>query len=190
MTTIGFIRHGSTHWNKEGRAQGSSDIPLDEDGLAEAEKLAERIGSEKWDSIYSSHLLRAKQTADRIGGRAGIPVWSDERIREAGGGEIEGTTERERIAKWGAGWRELDLGIEKPESVIARGRSFLDEVLSRHQGKRILIVSHGSFIRTMLNHLLPGSEYDGHLTNTSVTILVLDDRNWTCGLYNCTKHLE
>ncbi|MBV6712535.1 histidine phosphatase family protein [Paenibacillus chitinolyticus] len=190
MTTIGFIRHGSTHWNKEGRAQGSSDIPLDEDGLNDAEKLAERIESEKWDYVYSSHLLRAKQTADRIGGRSGIPVWSDERIREAGGGEIEGTTEQERIAKWGAGWRELDLGIEKPESVITRGSSFLEEVLSRHKGKRILIVSHGSFIRTMLKHLLPDSEYDGHLTNTSVTTLVLDDRDWTCGLYNCTKHLE
>lgn len=46
MTTLGIIRHGSTHWNKEGRAQGNSNIPLDQAGLSEAYKLAERLATE------------------------------------------------------------------------------------------------------------------------------------------------
>lgn len=46
MTRIGFIRHGSTAWNKERRAQGNSNIPLDEEGLLQARKLAERISQE------------------------------------------------------------------------------------------------------------------------------------------------
>lgn len=46
MSLIGLIRHGSTAWNKEGRAQGLADIPLDEEGINQAEALAERLSSE------------------------------------------------------------------------------------------------------------------------------------------------
>ncbi len=60
MTRIGFVRHGSTVWNKERRAQGSSDIPLDQDGLAEAQKLAKRLSAEKWDAIYTSPSITSK----------------------------------------------------------------------------------------------------------------------------------
>ena len=66
MTTIGFVRHGVTAWNKEGRAQGSSDIPLDEEGIEMAEHVANRLATESWDVIYTSHLLRAKKTAEII----------------------------------------------------------------------------------------------------------------------------
>ena len=94
MTTIGIIRHGSTLWNKEGRAQGSSDIPLDEEGLLEAIKLAERLKAENWNVLYSSDLLRAKQTTEIIGNPIeNIPIYFDNRLREVGGGHIEGTTE-------------------------------------------------------------------------------------------------
>lgn len=50
MTTIGFIRHGRTAWNHTGRAQGSSDIPLDEEGIVTAERLRERLRDEQWDT--------------------------------------------------------------------------------------------------------------------------------------------
>ena len=66
MTIIGFIRHGVTAWNKEGRAQGSTDVPLDEEGIAMAERVAERIAKEQCDVIYTSPLIRAKKTAESI----------------------------------------------------------------------------------------------------------------------------
>jgi probable phosphoglycerate mutase len=66
MTKIGIIRHGTTAWNKEGRAQGNSDIPLDNEGLYQALALGKRLSNENWDFIYSSNLLRAKQTAEIV----------------------------------------------------------------------------------------------------------------------------
>ena len=66
MTTIGFVRHGVTAWNKEGRAQGSSDIPLDDEGIEMAEHVAKRLAEEQWDVIYTSPLIRAKKTAEII----------------------------------------------------------------------------------------------------------------------------
>ena len=66
MTTIGFVRHGVTAWNKEGRAQGNTDVPLDEEGIEMAERVADRIQLEEWDVIYTSPLVRAKKTAEII----------------------------------------------------------------------------------------------------------------------------
>jgi 2,3-bisphosphoglycerate-dependent phosphoglycerate mutase len=190
LTKIGIIRHGTTAWNKELRAQGSSDIPLDENGLVEANKLAERLEKENWDVIYSSHLVRAKQTAEIIAGKmTNKQVQLETRIREVSGGLIEGTTEEERIKRWGNNWRDLDLGIEGKESVITRGLSAIKEFASTHNNKNILIVSHGSFIRHMLKELVPHLSMEKKLSNTSLTTLVKTENGWEWELYNCTRHL-
>ncbi|PEZ01142.1 histidine phosphatase family protein [Bacillus sp. AFS018417] len=190
MTKIGIIRHGSTPWNKEGRAQGSSDISLDQDGILDAYKLAERLRKENWNFIYSSDLLRAKQTAEIIGEKiANIPIYLEPRLREAGGGQIEGTTEEERVLKWGKNWRELDLGIESADSVITRGLSVIEEIASKHDNKNILIVSHGAFIRHLLKELVPHLNMVEFPRNTSLTNLIKAKNGWDSELYNCTVHL-
>ncbi|WP_100401977.1 histidine phosphatase family protein [Bacillus sp. FJAT-42315] len=190
MTTLGIIRHGSTHWNKEGRAQGNADIPLDQDGFSDARKLAERLATENWDLIYSSDLLRAKQTAETIGESIGnIDIHFDSRLREVSGGQIEGTTEAERISTWGNDWRELDLGIESAESVKARALPFIEEMIDKHPNKNILIVSHGSFIKHLLKELVPHSSMTDSLKNTSITKVKSLENGWDLEVYNCTIHL-
>ncbi|MFC5589894.1 histidine phosphatase family protein [Sporosarcina soli] len=191
MTTFGFVRHGVTAWNKEKRAQGSSDIPLDEEGIEMAARVAKRLSSEQWDIICTSPQLRAKQTAEMIAERLpNLPFHSDSRLREVGGGLIEGTTEAERIAKWGESWRELDLGTEPFEEVIARGVDFLEEMKAKYPGKRILVVSHGGFIWRLLGVLIPEREFEKNLQNTSVTVVEVQEDVNLCHLYNCTKHLS
>lgn len=191
MTTLGIIRHGSTHWNKEGRAQGNSNIPLDQDGFSDARKLAERLAIENWDLIYSSDLLRAKQTAETIGKSIeNIEIHLDPRLREVSGGQIEGTTEEERISKWGNDWRELDLGIESAESVKARALPFIEEITYKYPNKNILIVSHGSFIKHLLKELVPHSSMTDPLKNTSITKIRKLENGWDSELYNCTIHLD
>ncbi|ENQ3079136.1 histidine phosphatase family protein [Bacillus sp. WLY-B-L8] len=191
MTKIGIIRHGSTPWNKEGRAQGSSDISLDQAGILDAYKLAERLCKENWDFIYASDLLRAKQTAEIIGEKLpNIPLYLEPRLREAGGGQIEGTTEEERILKWGKNWRELDLGIESADRVIERGLSVIEEVAIKHENKNILIVSHGAFIRHLLKELVPHLHMAESPKNTSLTKLIKLENGWDSELYNCTVHLD
>ncbi|MFC4559217.1 histidine phosphatase family protein [Virgibacillus kekensis] len=190
MTRIGIIRHGTTAWNKERRAQGSSDIPLDQDGIAQARQLAERMKNEKWDYIYSSNLSRAQQTAEVVAEKLGIPVQVDPRIREVGGGLIEGTTPAERVEKWGEKWWEEDLQFEPTEKVISRGLSFFDEISEKHRDKNILVVSHGSFIKHLVKEIVPLFKVDESLKNTSVTVLDKNDEGWDCSLFNCTKHLK
>lgn len=189
MFKIGFVRHGVTRWNKEGRAQGSSDIPLDEEGLEQARSLAERMEIGDWDVVYTSDLLRAKQTAEVLAEKLGTKLYLDARLRERSGGLIEGTTEEERIQKWGPDWRELDVGFESDESIISRGLSFMEDISPHHQGQSVLIVSHGAFIKRLLNELMPDSGMDESLKNTSLTCLNHNGNGWDCDVYNWTEHL-
>ncbi|MFF2753797.1 histidine phosphatase family protein [Psychrobacillus sp. NPDC058041] len=191
MTTIGFVRHGVTAWNKEGRAQGTTDVPLDEEGIEMAERVAGRIEQEKWDIIYTSHLIRAKRTAEIIAEKKpNIDFVVDNRLGEIGGGIIEGTTEAERVAKWGFAWRKMELGFEPEEVIIARGMSFIEDVKQAHPGKRVLVVSHGGFIGRIIKVLVPYGEFDLDLGNTSLTVIELQDNKNLCHLFNCMKHLE
>ncbi|ANU21925.1 histidine phosphatase family protein [Planococcus donghaensis] len=192
MTTIGFVRHGITDWNIQGIAQGSADVSLNDTGLQQAEALAERLAQEdKWDRIISSDLARAKETAEIIGKKLNLPVSHfDIRLRERNGGKIEGTTEQERIEKWGADWRSLDLDMENLDDAADRGLSLVEDVLAHFKGERVLLVSHGGLIGLTLKKLIPDKFTKTSLDNTSITILTNAENKWDCSLYNCTVHLE
>lgn len=192
MTTIGLVRHGITEWNELGIVQGSSNIPLNKTGREQAAALSERLAAEEgWDLIIASDLERAKETAEIIGARLGIPISHfDARLREMNGGAIEGTTEDERVKKWGAGWRSLDLGMETREAVAGRGAAALQDIVRDYPGKRVLAVSHGGLIGLTLQSLLPDQFTKTLLNNTSITILKNAEGAWQCPLYNCTRHLE
>jgi len=191
MSLIGLIRHSSTKWNKEGRAQGLSDIPLDEEGLSQAKALAERLSKEEWNTIFSSDLLRARQTAEIIAERIRMAnIYFDDRLREMMGGKIEGTTEEERVCLWGSNWRDLELGIEDVDSVSSRGTECIEAVSHKHFGQRVLIVSHGALIGLSLKKLLPNVDTNEHLKNASITTIKKINKHWDCEVYNCTKHLE
>ncbi|MNP03962.1 hypothetical protein D3C76_958630 [compost metagenome] len=107
-------------------------------------------------------------------------------------GLIEGTTQQERIERWGTDWKTLDLGLETPEASELRGSEVIEEIAARHPDSHILIVSHGAILRSSLRRLLP--ELDGTvlLNNTSITRITKSesDGSWNCELYNCARHLE
>ena len=192
MTTIGFVRHGITEWNVEGRAQGQTDIPLNEEGRKQAAALADRLLSEEgWDVIASSDLQRARETAEIIAHRLHIgEIVFDERLREIHCGLIEGLTVEERIAKWGEDWRGQALDMEPSDEAGKRAIAFVDEIVGKHKGQRILIVSHGALIGLALERLAPGQFVKASMGNTSLTTIAHIEEKWTCSLYNCTKHLE
>ncbi|KGE19114.1 histidine phosphatase family protein [Paenibacillus wynnii] len=191
MTKIGLIRHGSTFWNKEGRAQGHTDNALDEEGKQQAAAIAERLSGEQWDFIYSSDLLRARQTAEIIAERMGIELAGTvPGIREMNGGLIEGTTEAERFKRWGSDWKTLDLGMETPEAARIRGSQAIRDIAAKHPGKNILIVSHGAILRHSLRGLVPNLSVDEVLKNTSITRINQHEGAWNCELYNCVEHLD
>lgn len=190
MTTIGLIRHGMTAWNNEGRLQGQQDIELDENGRRQARALAKRLAPEPWDVIVSSDLSRAKETAQLVADQLGLVVQScDPRLRERNYGLLEGTTLDERIQKWGEAWKSLDLGVERAGQLRERGLSYIEELLAAHENRKILIVSHGGFLRQLLYGLLKDVKIDG-LDNTSLSIVRKHNKEWQSILINCTAHLD
>jgi len=86
------LRHGRTAWNATGRFQGQADIGLDDRGRAQAEQAAEVLAELAPTAIYSSDLSRARQTAVPLAARCGLPVHTDERLREIHVGSWEGLT--------------------------------------------------------------------------------------------------
>ncbi|MDN4072675.1 histidine phosphatase family protein [Fictibacillus terranigra] len=190
MTTIAFVRHGVTDWNAERRIQGIIDVPLNDQGRAQAQALASRFEKEHWDLLFTSQLTRARETGSIIGQALGIPVHTDKRIREVNFGRLEGTNEQDRIKRWGTDWSKLEHGKEKKEQVLKRGNEFLENLVEQHQGRKIIVVSHGTFIRAMLKGLLASDEYNGSLVNTSVSMLHHKEQKWACSLFNCDAHLK
>lgn len=189
VTQIVLIRHGITNWNAERRAQGQNDIPLNDIGREQAHALANRLKSEQWDMIFSSDLSRAKETADILGTALDLEVHPDTRLREMHKGETEGTTLEERINRWGIQWDQLPLGIENDVSITNRGVSFMTEIITKFSNKRILVVSHGALIGQTIKGLIPTTDVNVFIHNTSMTTLKYTDPNWTCEKLNCAKHL-
>ena len=189
---IGWVRHGRTAWNALGKIQGQTDIPLNEEGKQQAERLALRLAANEieWDAVISSDLMRARETARTIAEKLGVPLLPpDHRLRERFFGEIEGTTEEERLARWGEDWRTTFEGQETDAAVFARGMSFIKEWREQKPGQRLLVVTHGSFLNQMLHSLCEGLD-GSYIGNMSYSITEFRNEQWTSLLHNCTVHLN
>ncbi|PPK88180.1 putative phosphoglycerate mutase [Neolewinella xylanilytica] len=190
MTRIGFVRHGITDWNLENRIQGQTDIPLNDTGRKQAHALANRLKGEEWDVLYASDLIRARETAEIVAAAMGVSVRTDPRLREMNCGAVEGTTQEERIARWGENWKSLPLNIESKESIVDRGLSFTSYLLANYQDSSVLVFSHGALLRLTLKQLIPQVDTRERLRNSAITTLVHFAGSWDCELYNCTKHIS
>jgi probable phosphoglycerate mutase len=193
MTVLAFIRHGSTDWNIEGRMQGQQNVPLNEEGRKQAYLLGQRLAAESWDFIVSSDLLRASETAEIINSYLSKQILYDQRLRELSFGQIEGTTKEERQSKWGANWREKNLGIEGREAAAERGTDCIKEIMGRFPDKKIIVVTHGTLLKEMLQRFeLTGVEVNAQclLQNTSVTVLKRTNESWETLVYGCVEHLK
>jgi probable phosphoglycerate mutase len=189
MTTIGFIRHGSTEWNRLGKLQGQLDTDLTDEGRQQARLLGLRLAQEQWDGIISSDLKRAAETGQILSKLSNIPLLrTDKRLRERKYGLVEGTTVTEREERWGADWKLQELGQEKDHELWARWVELETEILNMYLGKKVLLISHGGFIVQVLRELQLNQEV--FLQNTSLTLLMREKNEWTLKLYNCLTHLE
>jgi len=168
MMTLLLVRHGETDWNKAGRYQGHSDIPLNDFGQNQASQLAERLASEKLHVILSSDLSRAIQTAEAIASHHKLSIGAEPRLREANFGIFEGLRYKDVIdqhPKMAEGWFSdpecPPQDGEKLSEVAGRVRALLDEILASYPRKRLLLVGHDGALRLLLCHLLdlPYTEY-------------------------------
>ena len=110
-TRILAIRHGQTAWNAAARIQGHTDIELDDTGQWQARRVAQALGDEDLQAIYSSDLARARDTAAPLAALHGLPVGIDEGLRERGFGDFEGLSFEQIEARWpdqALAWRRRD----------------------------------------------------------------------------------
>jgi broad specificity phosphatase PhoE len=148
---IVLVRHGATDWNLQGRCQGSSDRELSEAGVRQAGQIADLLGKQELSAVYSSHLRRARQTAERISRPHDLPVLIEEDLRELDHGELEGLTFNEIKTRYGeflTRWRSEPADIRVPggerlADVAQRAWKGLKDIVERHpDAERILVVSH------------------------------------------------
>lgn len=184
---IYIIRHGETDWNTVRRLQGNSDIPLNEAGRELARITSKALENVPFSRIYTSPLLRAKETAQIIKGNRDIPVIEEPRIKEICFGICEG---------YHCGRDNYDIPVEgfmnffeHPEKYVPpknaesiedlckRTTLFLQELVHTKdmENETVLISTHGAALKGLLSSVnMDGIEnfWNGGVhKNCAVTIL-------------------
>ena len=153
-TRLFALRHGRTAWNAEARIQGQLDVPLDDLGRWQAERLADALAGEDITTVYSSDLQRALATAQPLVQRTGAMLHSDARLRERGFGSFEGRTYADIQATWpdaALRWRQREPdfqpgGGEALTPFFERCVSTVCALAALHPGQSIAIVAHGGVL--------------------------------------------
>lgn len=203
-----LVRHAESIWNAENRWQGQTDVPLSAQGRLEAERLASRLATERFDALVCSDLSRARETAEavhaarRAGGRREALV-SHAGLREMDLGSWCGLPHADVLARFP---EEVDALARGDDRVIGgHGESLprfeervhvaLAEVLATHAtAERVLVVLHGGCIRAVLMRLLALRGRRRPLEgagNTSITTLRVEGGVLRALVsYNDAQHLE
>jgi uncharacterized phosphatase len=149
VTELVLVRHGETEWNRIGRVQGLSDIPLNDTGREQARHAGRRLATERWDAVATSPLSRAADTARIIAEELGLPEPETvDALVERNYGEAEGLSGPEIDARFGG----VIEARESREQVVERVRPALLALAERHPGGRVLVVSHGGVIGSLVRH--------------------------------------
>ncbi len=158
VTRLCFVRHGETDWNAGKRIQGQIDIPLSAQGHAQARATGNALVDEGFAAIYSSDLMRARQTAEATAHLtphfAQVPVQLLPGLRERHYGIFQGLTYEEAHERYPDDYARHHA--REPHFAPAGGESLLDlaarlaetcaGVLARHPGKTVLLFTHGGVL--------------------------------------------
>jgi len=201
QTRICLVRHGETDWNVERRLQGHQDIPLNANGLAQAQALAEALADTRFDAIYSSDLSRALETAEQVADRLGLAVVQLPAVRERNFGIFQGLTRQEaelrfpemqaRVTR-----REPDFVPPEGESLrqcFERIATLLDDLADRHIGQTILLVAHGGVLdaaRRFVTGMALNLPRDFELGNAALNWLARTDGVWRLEAWDDQRHLN
>ena len=150
-TRIIAIRHGETTWNVDTRIQGQLDIPLNDKGRWQAERLAEALRDEPITAIYASDLSRAWETAQYVGQAQDLQVHKEIGLRERDFGDFEGKTFAEIelfLPEQSLRWRKRDpefypAGGESLVALRTRVMKVAERLAALHPGEQIALVGHG-----------------------------------------------
>ena len=201
MTAFLFIRHGETDWNRQQRFQGQIDVPLNALGIAQAQRLAQRMAAEKVDALWSSDLQRARQTAQALERVWGLRAQDLPALREQSFGVLEGlevsavpVLHPDLWARWLE--HQSDFALPGGESL----RRFHDRVVDavhglarRHVAGTVAVVTHGGVLDMLWRNArelpLDGLR-DCAIPNTGINRLRWHDGTLVVESWGDAAHLE
>ncbi|MDJ0782300.1 MAG: histidine phosphatase family protein [Desulfosarcinaceae bacterium] len=204
-TTLMFIRHGETEWNRALRFQGHGDSPLTKTGRAQARALADRLADAPIDLLISSDLGRTCETASFIAATTGLAPTTDARLRERHYGPFEGLTIPEIEARHPEAYARFRT--DDPDYVLPGGEShrqhyrrnidFFQTHLQAHAGTTAALVAHGGVLDSLFRFLaqLPLDQPRCFLVpNTSLTIvkhgIFYGTSRWVMETWGDVSHLK
>lgn len=168
-----FVRHGETDWNKAGRIQGHTDIPLNETGRTQAEQVVAVLARMPIDRIVASGLSRAYETASIINAALQKPLTVDDGLKERHFGDFEGLDigemDRLRDGMLKKGLPAEENGYPCPP----KGEPYADfrlrtisafrRNLEQFEGQNILFVAHGGVYRVLRRCLFTELDHSGNV---------------------------
>lgn len=186
ITTLYLVRHGETDWNSSGRLQGDEDIELNKSGREQAVQLATCLKRLSWDLIISSPLKRAYETAAIIASTLSLPeIVVLETLKERNYGAASGLLPEERRKLFPDG---VFPGQEDFENLRTRAMSAFVKITRDYPGQKIIVISHGAFINSIL-YTLSGGEFGSYKTrlkNGCISKITLEENTWAVGFFNQT----
>ena len=199
-----LVRHAQTVWNSQNRLQGHSDLPLSPLGEQQAQCVAAFFAERPIKGLYTSHLIRSRQTAQAIASKKadGVQPVIDNELAEMHLGDWEGLTPVEIDAQFSGAYRQWRTqpssvvipGAEPPAAFRMRVQRVFERLVSTFDDGEYVVVSHGGVIAAVLADLW-GAEYDAvlrrlRLDNAGVTALEFGSGHPHALWVNTTAHLE
>jgi len=166
MTKLFLLRHLKSQWNLENRFTGWTDIPLSEEGKKSAKEVAKKLAGFEIDKVYTSPLVRNKETAFLILenlGKADTPIIVDQALNERNYGKIQGLNKdevkvkygEEQVRLWRRSWDQAPPEGESLKDVYERVVPFYQEYIEKDlkEGKNVLIVASHNSLRALIKHI-------------------------------------
>ncbi|XP_027192163.1 phosphoglycerate mutase-like protein 4 isoform X2 [Cicer arietinum] len=186
----------------ESSKQGQLDVELNETGRQQAAAVGDRLSKEsKLSVIYSSDLQRASETAQIIASRCGgVEVVKDADLRERHLGDLQGLVYHEMAKTNPNAYKafvsknedmEIPGGGESLVQLFDRSTSALLRIGMKHIGERVVVVTHGGFIRSLYKRACPNGRPAGKVLNTSVSVFHLHvEDKWVLKMWGDVSHLS
>lgn len=175
------VRHGESAANRQRVFAGQSDSPLTAAGRAQAEAVADALAREPIARVIASDLSRARDTAEAIARRHGLPVETARALREWDVGELVGLDREATQRRYGDVRPFFEPGSRVPggesfEEVVARVTAFVDALVPASLGRTVCLVAHGMTNRIIAAHFMGTLPHVGghNSANTNITIVESD----------------
>lgn len=187
ITRLLLVRHGATTLSTEDRFAGSTDVPLSDEGRAQAARLGDRLRDDGISAVYCSPMRRTIETAAIIAAPHRLSPVTRPGLREIDHGHWEGLTRQEVETRFGGEYTRWEAdpftvapdGGECGVDVMARALPIVRAIVEAHPGQNVLVVSHKATIRLVISSLLgfDARGYRDRLDQAPACLNVLDFRD-------------